>query len=340
MMRREVTPDLELKVVEILATPRSVSVAAEQTGLTFGQVNEIALLHGYPRVEKLREAIASLRAAARDAKTATVATPEAAAAAMTGRTLRTVPVADLNPDPDNPRADLGDVTELAESIRQTGLLQPIVARQHGNKLVIVAGHRRHAALILLGQATAEVLVSKDMRPSDVLAAMLIENGQRRDLDPIEEARAMQRLMAVNRWSAEAVAVRVGRSHSHVNTRLALLNLSADDQEKVRAGQMGVTHGAQVGRARAGTARQHDSYRFHLSTEHPLAGKARARCVRQHAKVRIVGHTACGECWEAVIRADEQRNSLAVSIDRGVCVTCEQPLEATPVDDAERVGEAS
>lgn len=331
-MRREITPQLEFQVVEILSRRGGLGAAAEKTGLTWKQVNEVAMRHGYPDLHKLTEALPALRGASK-AGAAPVVEGEAAAATH-GRQLLTVPVADLNPDPDNPRADLGEIEDLADSIRESGLLQPIVARRRGDTLIIVAGHRRHAALLHLGVLETEVVVSKDMRSSDVLAAMLIENGQRRDLDAIEEARAYQRLMALNSWNAQEVAKRVGRGHATVVNRLALLNLSAEQQEQVRAGEMGVTHGAQVGRERAGTAHgAHATYRFHLSTEHPLAGRARARCKREHGlKARIVGHTGCGECWESVIRADEQRRSLERSIERGECLTCEQPVQGAPEQD--------
>lgn len=314
------TLDLEIRVVET-ALRQSVGRAAETTGVSYLQASEIAQQHGYPDRDAMRASLEQLRASK------TEPLPEAAAA-MSGRTLQTVKVSDLHPDPDNPRADLGDVAELAESIRQSGLLQPIVARRHGSALIVVAGHRRLAALQRLGVDATEVVVTGDMRPDDVLAAMLIENGQRRDLTPMEEARAFDRLKVTKGWSVEQVAARVGRSVPLVYDRLALLNLSTEQQALVDAGHMGVTQGAQAGRARAGTARRNPAtYLFHLGAEHPLAGRARARCLRVHNKrgVRVVGNTACGDCWEQVIRADESRHALARSVDAGRCTVCDQPV---------------
>lgn len=321
MKRVTVTAELEVRLLETVLR-RSVASAAQETGLSYTQAGEIARRHGYPDVDAVRASLAELRAAGR-------AEPTEAAAAMGGRELLSVKVQDLHPDPDNPREDVGDVDELAASIRESGLLQPIVARRHGTALVVVAGHRRLAALQRLGVDVTEVLVVKDMRPADVLAAMLIENGQRRDLDPIEEARAYDRLRVDRGWTADDVAKRVGRSKAVVYERLALLNLSLEQQELVRAGQMSRQEGAQAGRARAGTTRTHATYRFHLGAEHPLAGNARARCLRVHKQqgvtVRIVGSTACGECWEHVIRADETRHAYRRSASTGQCVVCEQPL---------------
>ncbi|MFQ6170391.1 ParB/RepB/Spo0J family partition protein [Oryzobacter sp. R7] len=328
MLRLEVTTERELRVVEILARPGSLASAAEHTGLTFNQVQQVATRHGYPDVAKLRAAVPALKDAAK-APDVVQALEDGhdPAAALAGRELRTVPVAALHPDPDNPRVDVGDVSELAESIRQSGLLQPIVVRDRAGALIIVAGHRRHAALTYLGVVETEVLVGRDMRADDALAAMLIENGHRRDLDPIEEARAIAKIKASKGWSGREIGVRIGRSQAFVDGRLALLALPADQQDQVRDGAIGITHAVQLGRIRTGTVRTHSTYGFHLGATHPLAGKARARCTQVHKlKARIVGTTACGECWESVIRADEQRTSLARSIDSGVCPTCEQPVD--------------
>ncbi|MBD3784603.1 MAG: ParB/RepB/Spo0J family partition protein [Micrococcales bacterium] len=321
MKRATLSLENEVRLVEV-ALRQSVAKAADATGVSYAQASEVARQHGYPDHDAMRRSLEQLRAAAEER-------PAEAAEAMAGRTLLAVAVADLHPDPDNPREDLGDVDELAESIRQTGLLQPIVVRRHGSALIVVAGHRRLAALQRLGMATTEVLVVRDLRPDDVLAAMLIENGQRRDLTPLEEARALNRLKVTKRWTAREVAQRIGRSDTFVSNRLALLNLSPQQQDLVDEGHMGVTQAAVVARARAGTARSNATYRFHLGAEHPLAGRVRARCLRTHGKrgVRVVGNTGCGECWEEVIRADESRTALQHSIDAGVCRVCEQPVGA-------------
>lgn len=348
MLRVAVTAGIELRVVQMLARPTSLATTAERTGLTYRQVNEIAIRHGYPDVRRLEQAVPALQEAAkteladhlRDGGTTELHPIDGEAPALlpkeprptvaiTDRELVRVPVAGIFPDPENLRDDVGDVTELAASIRETGLLQPIVARRRGEILIVVAGHRRLAALQLLDENETDVIVVRDMRPDDVVAAMLIENGHRADLSPLEEARGLAKLKKSQSLSSTELGARIGRSQSWVDGRLALLALGSEQQDMVRAGQMGIGQAQQAARARMGTSRAHATYRFHLGAEHPLASRVRARCLQIHGPrgARIVGHTGCGECWETVIRADEHRTSLERALDGGgPCPTCEQPVD--------------
>ncbi len=277
-----------------------------------------------------------------------VATP-----ASPSQRLVRVRVDDLHADPNNPREHLAhkipederhhsdsardDIDQLADSIRESGLLQPIVVREAhlGDRkvLVIVAGHRRAAALRRLRWTTTEVLVRPPMRPDDVLAAMLIENGQRAGLDPIEEARAIKRLGITHGWTDAQVARKIGRSQSYVSMRLALLNLDPADQERVRSGQMGRTAGSALGRQNSGKIRNSAKGNITLDYFGPtneLATRARARCERAHragTKPRkIAGGEACGACWESVIRADERDHLQTVNATADACVTCGEPID--------------
>src|SRR5690606_38469734 len=114
--------------------------------------------------------------------------------------------------PNNPRENLHGIDELAVSIRENGLIQPItVQRVPGQPgLQIVAGHRRYAAIRRLGWAKVPVVMRRDMLPDEELLAMLVENGQRAGLDPIEEALALDRLRRSG-VSKGDIARRVGRS---------------------------------------------------------------------------------------------------------------------------------
>ena len=241
----------------------------------------------------------------------------------------------LHPDPDNPRQDVGDVAELAQSMHANGLLQPIVARRTGtdSRLVVVAGHRRLAAALRLGWTTVPVIVRRDMRPDDVLAAMLVENGQRRDLDPIEEARALSRLQSQTPGiSHRSLADRVGRTQVHVSSRLALLSLPIEEQEMLRAGQMNLADAIRRGREASGNVRSTSTGSPHLGIDHTLSGQARARCRRLKHKAggrNSVGGVACGECWESVIRADERQHLHAHSGKHGQCALCSGPYGSTP-----------
>lgn len=249
--------------------------------------------------------------------------------------LLDVRLTSLTSDPDNPREDVGDVTELANSMAAAGLLQPIIARRDDTtgRLLVVAGHRRLAAAQLLGWTTVPVVVRRDMAPDHVLAAMLIENGQRADLDPIEEARALRRLQVQTGGITQSeLARRIGRGQMHVSTRLALLSLPVDEQEQVRAGQMTLieaTHRGRIASGKVGKAGQDKNW--HLGPQHELATLAKARCQRlDHKLGRRVGGMACGACWESVIRADERRDITDRLIKTGTCPICDTTRETEPV----------
>jgi len=241
-------------------------------------------------------------------------------------TLQRVLLSALHGDPGNPRDEVTEVTELAASIEQVGLLQPIIARRDGDRLVVVCGHRRLAALRRLGWRDVDVVVRREMPADQVLVAMLSENQQRVLLDPIEEARAYQRLKTQHGLTDAQIGQRVGRQQSHVSGRLALLALDPDEQEEVRAGQRTLTRAIQKGRVRAGKVRNRaKGSGWHLSDAHRLASRARARCVKlQHARGARLGDVACGACWESVIRADEKQALHEHSARRGECALCGQP----------------
>lgn len=317
-MKTQVPVDrvLERRILQLLVVPKSPGAVAQETGLTIRKVEEIATAHGHPNVMALEAALTWMDR--EDAKATDTASTGVTAG---GRELRTVPVADIVSDPDNPREEITDVEELADSIRQVGLLQPIVCRQRAGQLIVVAGHRRLAAIAHLGWDHVDVVVTRDMRPDEVLAAMLIENGQRRDLDPIEEARAFARLKAMKDLTSLDLGRRLGRSQSFIDSRIRLLDLSPEDQAKVRTRQMGTTHGAAKARVLGGNVRLGGGRIPHLSVDHDLAAKARARCTREHnLKAALVGKTACGQCWESVIRTHE-RQLLAQAALGGTCATC-------------------
>lgn len=113
--------------------------------------------------------------------------------------LRWLNPATLAPHPDNPRTSLGDLTELARSIRSHGVLEPLVvlpADADGIHL-IVAGHRRHAAVISIGEIDVVPAVVRAMNPVEVIEAALSENVNRTDLTASEEVRAIERLMSLD-----------------------------------------------------------------------------------------------------------------------------------------------
>lgn len=143
----------------------------------------------------------------------------------------------IEPSPDNPRRDIGDVTELAASIKSVGILEPLLVKPHGkNRYQLIAGARRLAAAEVAGRLTVPCIV-RDYNDEQRAEIMLIENLQRVDLSPIEEATAFGRLVDEFAWSQDKLAERIGRSQSHISKRLSLLKLPDEVVEKVHSGGM-------------------------------------------------------------------------------------------------------
>jgi ParB family chromosome partitioning protein len=139
------------------------------------------------------------------------------------------------------RMDEGALQELAASIRAQGLMQPILVRGIGDdKFEIIAGERRFRAARIAGLTEVPVLV-KDVSDQAAAAMALIENIQREDLNPLEEAQGIQRLLDDFSFTHEQAAEAVGRSRSAVSNLLRLLNLAAPVQTMLLAGDLDMGH---------------------------------------------------------------------------------------------------
>ena len=139
------------------------------------------------------------------------------------------------------RMDEGALQELAASIRAQGLMQPILVRPiSGDKFEIIAGERRFRAARLAGLEEVPVLV-RDVPDQAAAAMALIENIQREDLNPLEEAQGIQRLLDEFHFTHEQAAESVGRSRSAVSNLLRLLNLAAPVQTMLLAGDLDMGH---------------------------------------------------------------------------------------------------
>ena len=141
-----------------------------------------------------------------------------------GRILA-LPVERISPNPNQPRRSfsLSELRELSASIAELGMLQPLTVRPHGENWELVAGERRLRAAQLAGlQAVPCIVVDVDEEQSSLLA--LVENLQRRDLDFVEEALALARLINTFHLSQDEVARRIGKSQSAVANKLRLLRL--------------------------------------------------------------------------------------------------------------------
>lgn len=143
----------------------------------------------------------------------------------------------IEPDPEQPRADIGDVSELAESIRKHGLLQPIVVEpiEDGRRYRILAGHRRYKACGEAGFETIQCIV-RTVEEHTRLELQVIENLHRKDLSPVEEARALKRLMDEFNLNQRDLAKRLGKSLGSVNQTLRILSLSDEALESVQTSE--------------------------------------------------------------------------------------------------------
>jgi ParB family chromosome partitioning protein len=156
----------------------------------------------------------------------------------------------LQPNRFQPRTQMDDerIEELARSIRSHGIIQPIVVRRAGDRYEIVAGERRWRASQRAGLLKVPVVV-RDVPEDRMLAAALIENIQREDLNPIEEAHAYRRLADEFHLTQEQIAEAVGKDRSSVANMLRLLKLPVEVRESLAAGVLTMGHA----RALAGIA---------------------------------------------------------------------------------------
>lgn len=165
--------------------------------------------------------------------------------------FRQVPLAAIDANPDQPRTnfDADELTALAESIRQNGVLQPILVRPlEGGRYELVAGERRLRASRLAGLDTVPAYVRVGL-DANKLELALIENMARVDLNPIDAARACAELVDDLGLSKEEVARRVGKSRVAVSNLIRLLNLPDDVIELVERGELSEGHGRALLRAR-------------------------------------------------------------------------------------------
>jgi ParB family chromosome partitioning protein len=156
--------------------------------------------------------------------------------------LQQIPVTEIKPNPYQPRTSFDEesLAELADSIREVGLLQPILVRPAGDAYELIAGERRWRAARRLGMQTVPALV-KTTEDAGALEQALVENVHRAGLDPLEEAAAYQQLVEDFGLSQQQVAARVGRSRVTISNTLRLLQLPPSIQKLVHDGQLSGGH---------------------------------------------------------------------------------------------------
>jgi len=159
--------------------------------------------------------------------------------------VQTLPVDVMGPSPFQPRRAMDQdlLQELANSIAQRGILQPLLVRPTpgaAGSYQIIAGERRWRAAQLARLHDVPVLV-RDLSDADAMAAGLVENLQRADLNAVEEAAGYQRLLDEFKMTQEQLAEAIGKSRSHITHTLRVLNLPAEVQQMVRQGDLSVGH---------------------------------------------------------------------------------------------------
>ena len=174
-------------------------------------------------------------------------------------TERRVPIRDIRPNPQQPRSNFNEekIVELSESIKNQGILQPLVVRQLADGYQLILGERRFRAAKRAGLDTIPVII-KDVSDKESLELALVENIQREELTPIEEALAYQKLMNGSDLTQDQVARRVGKSRPLVANLLRILSLPQQIQELVNKG------GISVGHARALLAINTPDEQLHLA----------------------------------------------------------------------------
>lgn len=220
-----------------------------------------------------------------------------------------IEVGRIDPNPDQPRREFEpeSLQQLAESIRQHGVLQPVVVRQAGSRYELVMGERRFRASQLAGRRSVPAVVL-DVDPADRLELAIVENVQRQDLNPIELAHAYQALSQAGH-TQEQIGRKVSMDRSSIANHIRLLDLSPSIQGDVEAGRLSMGH------AKA------------LLQVADLA-------VREALRARIVGQSlsvrAAEDAARELVRGPKDPNGVAAASDRSS--TSSRPTAPTAVLD--------
>ncbi|MDA1349890.1 MAG: ParB/RepB/Spo0J family partition protein [Chloroflexi bacterium] len=215
-----------------------------------------------------------------------------------GRQIVNLPVAEIDPNPHQPRMDFeeGALDQLTASIREKGVIQPISVNRVGQSYHIIAGERRWRASKMAGFDTVPAIIHEIESEEELIELSLIENIQREDLNPIEEAEGYRALRDTCMLTQEEIAQKVGRDRSTVANMLRLLNLPEEIQKYLRSGTI------QMGHARALSALDEEaSLRLgRKAVKEGLSVRELEKAVRSHGKKRE--HP---KSQDRAVRADER-----------------------------------
>ena len=165
-----------------------------------------------------------------------------AAAGSNASSETKLPIEDIVPNPNQPRIHFNEteLRELSESIQEHGVLQPLLVRKHRNGYEIIAGERRYQASKLAGLEELPVII-KEVNDEEMLALALIENLQRSDLNPVEEAKGYRQLIDASGMTQEALSKAVSKSRSAITNSLRLLDLPEVVQQMIFEGKLTAGH---------------------------------------------------------------------------------------------------
>lgn len=145
---------------------------------------------------------------------------------------RMIPIEEIKPNPSQPRQQMGDLADLTASIREKGILEPLIVRRNGESYQIISGERRYQAAINAGLSELPC-VERNVDDKETLELALIENIQRKDLTPFEEADAYDQLVSDHEYTHEVLAKRVGKSRTSVTETLSLTGMPEEIRDLCR-----------------------------------------------------------------------------------------------------------
>lgn len=159
-----------------------------------------------------------------------------------GNSVTEIDISHIDNNPDQPRKNFDPtaIKELATSIKEYGVIQPIILKKNGNRYIIVAGERRFRASKLAGLKYIPAIV-RDYSENQVKEIALLENIQREDLNPIETARAMKELLTIYGWTQEVLADKLGKSRPVVANYVRLLSLQPEVIKMIESGKLSAGH---------------------------------------------------------------------------------------------------
>jgi len=162
---------------------------------------------------------------------------EALAASAGAPVGRMISIELLDPNPNQPRQVMGDLSELMASVAEKGVIEPLIVRQRGGRYQIIAGERRYHAAVQVGLRDIPVIV-REVDDGEVMELALVENLQRKDLTPFEEAEALHQLAQKCDYTHEDMARKLGKSRTAITESLSLNNMPEEVRNLCRLADIG------------------------------------------------------------------------------------------------------